>query len=286
MQQPTTSDLSIRCADGVVLRGTEFRPGVEQGTTVIVCGAIFTRERFYARMARYLAGRGLRVITFANRGSGRSLAGGTPRLVDWGLLDLPAVIEHARSTRPTHRLFALGHSMGGQLVALSEAVHGLDGVVSVAATEAWWRHWPKRTRLGILGGFVAIPLLGRALDPIPADRFSLGPDLASSIARDWARWGRTRGYFDRFLERAPSFASYRGRVLAFSFDDDELLGCSRAVDALHRRYAQADVDRRHLAPNDVGSAHIGHFGFFRLGAGPRLWEETIAWMQPPLSSRP
>ena len=232
-------------------------------------------------MARYLADRGVRVITFANRGSGRSLTeqpSGPARLADWGLLDLPAVIAHARSGRPADRLFVIGHSMGGQLVGLSDAVHELDGVVTVGATEAWWGHWPRRSKFGVLGAFVAIPLLGRAMRTMPADRLALGPNVASTIARDWARWGRRRGYLWGSFGLEPKLAQYRGRVLAYSFTDDELLGCSRAVEALHRRYERAELTLRHLAPRDLGVRHVGHFGFFRRTAGPALWEQTLEWM--------
>ncbi len=243
---------------------------------------MLTRERFYRRMARAFAERGFRVITFANRGSGRSRAmetrPWTPRLRDWGGRDLPAAVQHARETRPDDRLFVIGHSMGGQLVALSQAVHELEGIISVAATEAWWGHWSTPAKLGILGAFVAIPVIGRALPTVPADRLGLGPAVASSIARDWARWGRRRGYFVGAAAVRPRMHEYRGRVLAWSFADDELLGCHRAVDALHRRYVQADVTWRHVAPADVGVRRIGHFGYFREPAGPPLWERTIDWI--------
>ncbi len=280
-------DLTIECADGYRLRGTGFPSTVDprRGVTVIVCAAIFTRERIYARMARYLAERGFDVITFSNRGSGRSLAAETQpwtsRLAHWGERDLPAVIAHVRRTRPDDRLFVLGHSMGGQLVALSDSVHELEGIITVAATEAWWRHWPAPTRYGILASFMAIPLAGRVLGVLPAGRLGLGPDVASSLARDWARWGRTRGYLCGPFGLEPKFGRYRGRVLALSFTDDELLGCRRAVVALHRRYERADLTFRHVAPADVSARRIGHFGFFRKSAGPGLWDLAVEWMDGP-----
>jgi predicted alpha/beta hydrolase len=279
-------ELTLQCADGVVLSGTVFEPAGEPlGITVVVCGAVFVRERFYARMAEHLADRGCRVVTFANRGSGRSWTGqGAPRLLDWGLKDLPAAIQWALGSEPGDRLFVVGHSMGGQLVGMSSAVHALEGVITVAATEAWWGHWPRRTKAAILAAFVGIPVLGRMSSSFPADRSGLGPNLASSVVRDWARWGRTRGYLWAQTGRAGEMSTYRGRVLALSFSDDELLGCANAVDALHRRWTSADIERRHVQPRDLGVGSIGHFGWFRKDAGPAAWDDALAWMDRPVEA--
>jgi len=282
-----TEPITIPCEDGFTLRGTLYTPARSRGVAVIVCAAIFVRERFYARFAAHLAGRGYRVITFGNRGQGVSLdAGGPgrrPRLRHWGERDLPAVVACARSRAPGDRLFVVGHSMGGQLVGLTEAVHELDGVVTVAATAAWWGHWPRPQRHGILAFYLTLPIVGRALKVLPAGRFGLGPDLHSDVARAWVRWGRSPDYFlaPRF-GIAHQMGRYRGRVLALSFTDDAL-GAREAVDALHRRWTAASLTRRHVAPSGNGS--LGHFGYFRAGPGPALWEETIAWMEASSDAR-
>lgn len=285
MSEQTSQRISIECADGYSLRGHLFEPSaaVASGATVIVCAAIFVRERYYARFAAYLAGRGYRVVTFSNRGADGSLGaearGRKHPLRDWGERDLPAVVGYAHSSSPEDKLYVVGHSMGGQLVALSRSVHVLDGIVTVAATSAWWGHWPFPVNIGILAWYSAIPLVVRGLRVFPAERFGLGPDVESSLVRDWARWGRDRRYLFGPFGMHPEMASYRGRVLALSFTDDRRLGCRRAVDDLHQHYVRADMSRRHVDPAEVGVEAIGHFGFFRLESGNRLWEGVVDWLE-------
>lgn len=289
MNQTSPADsrepIVIECPDGYRLHGSSFaaRADVERGATVIVCPAIGVRQRFYWSFAGALAEAGYRVLSLANRGMGVSLAGEERRwphaLRQWGEVDLPAIIDHARRTRPEHRLFVVGHSMGGQLVGLTEALFELDGVVTVAATAAYWGNWGFPENVGILSWYLVMPVLGRLLPRFPAERFRLGPDIDARLMRDWVRWGRQRDYLwaerfglDSYLE------TYRGRVLAWSFADDRF-GSTAAVEALHRRFVAADVQRRHVAPREIGVPRLGHFGYFRPRLGAALWRETIDWLE-------
>ncbi len=246
---------------------------------MLIVPAMLTRQRFYGAFARHLAASGIDAITWSNRGVGESLSAETTpwdvQLGDWGERDLPAVIAHARAAHPEDRLFAVCHSMGGQIVALSDAVHELDGIVTVAATSAWWGNWPRRARYAILAWYSALPILGRLLDPFPAGRFGVGPDTRGTLVRDWARWGRARGYVEapRFGFRSRA-AQFEGRVLVWSFADDPFLGNLHAVQVLHREYRHATHVHHDPRPGSVG-----HFGFFREPNGAGLWARTIAWME-------
>jgi len=285
----TSRPITIPCADGYVLHGTVFeaRAGRERGATIVVCSAMLVREGYYGPFARDMARRGYRVLTCDNRGLGRSLAaqasGYRMELRHWGELDLPAVVAWARRTEPDHELIAVGHSMGGQLLDLSSAVHGFEALVTVAATSAWWGHWPLPYSAGILGWFLAVTTAGRLLRTVPAALIGLGPDVDANLVRDWCWWGLHRDYIRGPFGMRSEGAGYRGRVLAFSFEDDKL-GVRRAVEALHRVYPPAALELRHVHPRDVGGASIGHFGFFRGRAAPRLWEQTAAWLDSQASS--
>jgi predicted alpha/beta hydrolase len=273
--------MTITTEDGYALAAHHFEPSEPCGITVMVSPAVLVRQRFYFGFARWLAERGVRVITYSNRGMGLSLAGEQGawhhELRHWGERDVPAVIAWARANSPRDKLFLVGHSMGGQVVALSDAVHELDGIITVAATSAYWRHWPRPRRYGILAWYGLAPVIGRIVSTFPTERAGLGPDMRSTLVRDWVRWGRHPDYLFGPFGMRPKMNEYEGRVLAFSFTDDRF-GVRAAVDDLHQHYFRARMTRRHVDPSEVGAKQIGHFAWFKEASGHVLWEQTLAWM--------
>ncbi len=281
---PSPPTISIPCDDGYQLQGKLFQPtdGPPPRATVIVAPALLVRQRFYFRYARHLCSRGLRAITFANRGMGESLAAETRpwthRLRHWGERDLPAVIRHARGLADgATPLFLVGHSMGGQVIGLSPTLHQLDGVITVAATSAYWGHWRAPVAQGIRLWYRTALLLTRLLSTFPADRLGLGPNTDSALVRDWVSWGLHPDYLAGPFGHDLHMADYRGRLLVYSFTDDAY-GARAAVDDLHRHYRAAHVTRRQVDPRHLGISSLGHFGFYRK-EGHRLWDEVEQWME-------
>jgi len=270
----------VLCADGYRLQGHWHRPSTATGLTVVLAPAMLVREGFYGRLASWLADQGVHTLTFDYRGAGTSLAAETERwshrLEHWGQRDLSAVIGAARRARPDDRVALIGHSMGGQIIGLTPALHDLEAVVTVAATAAWWGHWPRPERWGIRAWYHVLPVLGRALPIFPAGRFGLGPDTASTLVRGWAKWGRHPDYLYGPFGLRHHTADYTGRVLAYRFSDDISFGCARAVEALHRPFGQADLRIEALDPADHGLESLGHFGWFRARS---LWPAMLTWLR-------
>ena len=104
-------------------------------------------------------------------------------------------------------------------------------------------------------------------------------DLPGGVARSWARWGRSRHYVcdSRGSPLRPHNADVAFPVRWMSFTDDPIAPFD-AVEALRPYYPNADVERLHLAPGDLGAAAIGHFGFFRKSMPRRAWDEIADWL--------
>lgn len=282
---PAQRDLAISAADGFELAATLYEAPAAD-TVVLVNSATAVPRRFYQRFARFLQDHGWSVLTYDYRGVGgskpASLRGFEGTMSDWTFLDMTAALGWITRELTPRRLFAVGHSFGGQTFGMLENATNVDALVGVSAQSGHWRvqggREPARVRLIVT---VAIPLLSRLFGYFPWSRFARGEDLPKGVALEWARWCRQRNYLldDETLplERYRAFAA---PVLAYSIADDDW-GTRRAVDEMMRAYG--NVTRRHIAPGDYGLERLGHTGFFREGA-EALWRETVDWLEQAGSS--
>jgi predicted alpha/beta hydrolase len=271
-----------RCIDaqGHALAASVFEtPGSD--TAVLVNAATGVPRQFYKYFAAYLRDHGWTAVTWDYRGIGGSappsLRGFDVRMRDWALVDMQAVVDWLSSQFRPRRLFAVGHSFGGQGIGLIATPQRITGMVGVSAQSGYWgvqggaeKH---RARFAVT---VLIPVLTRLFGYFPWSRFAVGEDLPAGVALEWARWCRNRDYLlgDETLPLSR-YEAFDAPVLAYSIEDDDW-GTPRAVDDLMRAYA--NVTRRHLVPADYGLDKLGHMGFFRKGSEP-IWDEAIAWLE-------
>jgi predicted alpha/beta hydrolase len=267
-------------AQGHALAASVFEaPGSD--TVVLVNAATGVPRQFYKYFAAYFRDNGWTTVTYDYRGIGESappsLRGFTVRMRDWALIDIPEVIDWVSSEFRPRRLFAVGHSFGGQGIGLIERPQRITAMVGVSAQSGYW---------GVQGGVekyrarfavtVLIPVLTRLFGYFPWSRFAAGEDLPAGVALEWARWCRDRNYLlgDETLPLGR-YDAFAAPILAYSIEDDDW-GTAPAVDDMMRAYR--DVTRRHLVPADYGLDKIGHMGFFRSGS-EAIWDEVIAWLE-------
>ena len=267
-------------ARGFELAASVFEaPGSD--TVVLVNAATGVPRQFYKHFAANLREHGWTTITWDYRGIGgsapQSLRGFDACMRDWALLDMQAVVGWLSTELRPRRIFAVGHSFGGQGLGLIETPERITAMVGVSAQSGYW---------GVQGGAekyracvavtVLIPVLTRMFGYFPWSRFAAGEDLPAGVALEWARWCRNRDYLlgDATLP-LQRYEAFDAPVLAYSIDDDDW-GTPRAVDDMMRAYA--NVTRRHIVPADYGLAKIGHMGFFRKGS-EAVWDEVIAWLE-------
>ena len=275
---PVATDFPIPARDGFPLAGTLVLPagGIER--LVLVAPATGVKRRLYRPFAEHLAGRGLGVVTWDWRGTGDSrppsLRGFHATMRQWGELDLAGVIDWAAVRHPEARLLAFGHSFGGQSVGLAPNASRLQALVTVASQIGWYGHWrPPRRWLYAALWHVGMPLATRLAGYFPARPFGLGEDLPAGVALEWARWCRRPEYLGDFA----GHRAFDHPLLAYSFADDPYAPHA-AADALHDRYGSVEQRRHRLAPADLGVPRIGHFGFFRRGLVPALWDDVAGWL--------
>ena len=277
---PADAELRLRARDGVGLAATFLRGSGPD--CVVVAGATGVKRSFYGPLARFLHARGHSVLTFDYRGIGGSrqpggLKANAARMQDWGTHDLDAALAWAVDSARPRRLLVVGHSVGGQMLGLSEHADLVDAAAFVGSQSGYWRHWPLGQRIGIAAlWFGLIPTLSPLLGYFPSSRLGLGEDLPRGVAEQWARWGRDPDYLLRGDSvRRDQYAQLRLPMLMVSLDGDRYAPHA-AVDALAAIYAGADVTRWRLDSTPA----TGHFTIFRPGA-EHVWARLADWLEDP-----
>jgi len=252
---------------------------------VLLHPATAVTQRYYDAFARYLHGLGFHVLTYDYRGTGRSrpadLRQCTVTMADWIEDDNAAVTRWAATRFAGLPLLAVGHSVGGHAIALSSATGLLSAAVMVASHAGVTRTIRgafERARVWTVMRVLA-PVLCALFGYMPGRRIGLGEDLPRKVMLQWSRWTALPGYFldDPAMEARRRMARVRLPLLVLGFDDDPWANPS-AIDILVRPLEGARLDRRRIAPRDVGLRAIGHMGFFRKQCADRVWPQVGEWL--------
>jgi predicted alpha/beta hydrolase len=274
---------TAHAADGRELAITRFPADGQPWATMVFAGAMGVRQDFYAPFARFLAKNGVHVVTFDYRGMGWSrpedLASLRADVSDWAEKDLNAMLGEARAMAPQLPLTFMGHSLGGQLLGVLPDNARVSAALTVTAGSGWYRfndRMPVRVRIF---WFLAVPLLTPLFGYFPGKATRMVGDLPAGVAWQWRRWCLDPEYL--LVEGKGARAAFQrvsAPILAYSFEDDPII-TRTAIDSLHGFYANARVERRHLAPAEVGERRVGHFGFFAAKSEPTLWSHSLGWLR-------
>jgi predicted alpha/beta hydrolase len=272
----------ITTSDGITLAASVFHPARSgsPAAVLILNSATGVRRQFYARFAAHLASRNIAVVTYDYRGIGDSLDKPIARyeasMLDWGRRDFAAVLQRTERHFASLPVFALGHSIGGQLLGLTPDSQRLAGVIGVAAQSGYWRLFPTRRRMW-LTWHIVLPSLVSLFGYLPGWA-GVGTHLPGGVAREWARWCRSRDFFvdESGTPLAIHFADIRAPVLWYNIQRDPYAPAA-AVEWVARQFSAEVVERRELRGEHFGTADIGHFKLFT----PRYraaWDEIGDWV--------
>ena len=263
--------------DGQRLSATFFHPQGEAKGAVLVVPAMGVSQDYYRPFASWLAQQGYVAATFDYRGTGlsrtRELRGFRADIFDWARLDCATMID----ALPDRPLYWIGHSLGGQILALVPNNGRVTKAVTIATGSGYWRETTPSIRPRAWWLFFVVTPPALALwGYFPGRTLRKVGDLPKGVMQQWRRWCLDPEYSVGAEGEAvrAEYAAVRSPIVSISFADDEMMS-ARNTESIHGFYSGAPRKMKRIAPRDIGAARIGHFGFFRAAFESSLWRPHL-----------
>lgn len=288
--------MTVMATDGFPLKARLWAPeDAEDAVRValINAGAGIT-SAYYNKFAQYLAESGYPTVVYDYRGIGGSrhgsLRGFVASVDEWGSKDCAAILFWLACRYPSAKRLAVGHSIGGFLTGFAANGHLIDEMVLIGAHTGYWGDYAARARPGMyLLWHVVMPILTQVFGYFPGRRLHVLEDLPKGVALQWASrhrpdfWWNLRsedGSLDQALIGAllDRFQSIHARTLVVRFSDDPF-ATAAATSRILSLFMNCESSSLQIAPRDVESQKIGHFGFFRSRFRALLWPRVTDWLQ-------
>lgn len=274
----------IACTDGCLLASRLYLPSTSNGKTLVINSATAVDKQLYHHYSIFMSENGYTVISYDYRGIAESrpekLRGFEASFVSWGELDYPAVANYMQERFPEHRLFVLGHSIGGVIFALSPHCVNAEALINIGVQTSYWKDWEpfsQRIKLYLLW-HVLFPIITPFFGYFPGKRLGFLEDVPQGVME---QWHHRRHHPDMILQFEKKgfknyFSNYKGKLWTIGIADDPI-GSPPAVKRLAKHYTEAEQKLDIIPLSEVGGESIGHFGFFRRKFKETLWQKTLDW---------
>jgi len=266
----TTLDVEVTCADAVKLSATLFQPKQRAKAAVMIAPATGITQNFYINFATWLATQGYAVVTFDNRGIGKSLRchvkNSDASLQYWGELDTPAILEFLKDRFPGLSYHLIGHSAGGQLVGLMHNAMELKSILNFACSSGNLSKmsYPFKISAHFFMN-VFIPLSNLIFGYTKSQWLGMGEPLPRMAAQQWRRWCNGEGYVKTDFGKGINKHCYDDLEtdIQWLYASDDSIANENTVKEMATVYSQSRAEIIRLDPNEYGFKAIGHMGFFR-----------------------
>ena len=277
-------NVRVKCSDDFELVATLYRPEKIAGA-IMIAPATGIKKEFYYSFAAFLAAHNYGVICFDNRGIGASIKGSINEvdasLVNWGRLDMSAVLERLMSEFPNQKYHLVGHSAGGQLVGLMHNAGRLSSMFNFACSSGCIRNMPfpfKFSAHFFLGFFISVSnfLFGRT----QSQWVGMGEPLPRKVAQQWQKWCYGKGYVETEFGDEVKTHWYDDLVVdsLWVYATDDPIANLKNVKDMIRVFPKIKSKIVKLEPKELGKKQIGHMGFFR-SKNKELWSMALEWFK-------
>lgn len=272
--------IQIKARDGFALTATHWKQEEPIAIIAINAGTCIKRA-FYQRFATWLYQQNMDVLTYDYRGVGHSrpdnLKGFEASIVDWAKLDIAGVIDWMVAQYPNIKRGMIGHSMGGQVIGLSENINQLDLLIPVAASYGNWQNYTLRHKLKVgINWATLFPLMTWWHGYFPASNFGMGEDWPKGVSTDWQLWGRRRIPHSEILNQRNISHYYQETTIPIKayFTADDMMATAKTIPHFKYDFSNADLTITTLHPKELEVPKIGHMGMFS-PKSIKFWEQIL-----------
>ncbi len=267
----------VETKNGYKLSSTFYIPDGEIKGAVLVVPAMGVTQKYYASFASWLTAQGYLVATFDYSGTGLSQTGNlrdsSVTISDWAKYDCTAMIEAISVKADGKSLYWIGHSLGGQILGMVPNLNPITKVINIASGSGYWlENVPSLKWRAWWLWYIVAPLATRIYGYFPGKRLRKVGDLPGGVMNQWRKWCLNPEYMVG-AEGSETREKYRAVVTpiaSLSFTDDELMS-KKNIDSLNSFYATTQMKTSRITPEEIGTKHIGHFGFFKPKFEESLW---------------
>jgi predicted alpha/beta hydrolase len=278
-------NFEISCSDNTNISATLYTPIKTSKAAVMIAPATGIKQEFYANFAKCLAENDFAVMTYDNRGIGRSLQGKLKKnktsLQSWGQIDMPAVLDELKKRYPDSKYHLIGHSAGGQLVGLMPNSHDFSSMFNVACSSG--RIANMKMPFFIQAHFfmnVVIPLSNLVFGYTKSQWVGMGEPLPKKVAQQWAKWCNGQGYVKTAFGKSIHKHNYDTLDFPSMWLNaiDDQIAINENVDDMLEVFPKLKAERLTLNPQKYGLKEIGHMKFFSR-KNKVLWELALKWLE-------
>lgn len=280
MQKP--EPITLTCTDGQALRAYYFVPEALPRALVLVLPGMGIPQRFFGKLAAWLAQQGFAVLTLDYRGVAESAPAHLGKAhnylaTDWARLDIPAALQHLESLHPGVPLLVLAHSFGGQVLGLVPGAERIRGAVLVGSGTGSQHNYPLASRLkhAVLWHLL-FPYHKRTKGYLPGSVMG-GAHIPAAAVAQWRQWCLSRDYLFQHIGRSippewDQYAHLTMPLVAYHSTDDRIV-TAKGVHHLLAHYPNCRVEARVWQPQQFGQPKVGHVAMFRETFKTTWWKQ-------------
>lgn len=239
-------------------------------SVIIIFPAMGVRGSYYESLAKKLSESGFEAIITDLRGNGNSSVRASKKN-DFGYhemleLDYKSILEKVKTTFPHKKIYALGHSLGGQLASLFSAknANSFDGLILIACCSVYYKGWGSR-QIPTLVATQFFKFVSILLGYFPGKKIGFGGTEAKTVISDWSNQSRTGNYViknDDF-DFEVALQKVEIPILAISFQADTYAP-RRAVEHLLSKFGKNEKKKYiYLENDDPRSKNFSHFNWVK-----------------------